>query len=112
MRALLAVAILPLAVGASTNAAAEPLVLRMASVAPDGTAWARELKAFGREVQSVTANEVQIKWYLSGIAGDELRTNERIQRDQLDGMVSGGILCQRLAPSLRAVALAGQFRDR
>jgi TRAP-type C4-dicarboxylate transport system substrate-binding protein len=84
----------------------------MASVTPDGTAWARELKAFGREVQAVTNNDVQIKWYLSGIAGDELSQHLRVQRDQLDGVVSGGMLCQKLAPSLRAIAVAGQFRDR
>jgi TRAP-type C4-dicarboxylate transport system substrate-binding protein len=103
---------LPLALGSSTGVQAEPLVLRMASVAPDGTAWARELKAFGREVQAETGNEVQIKWYLSGIAGDELAQHERVQRDQLDGIVSGGVLCQKLAPSMRAIAMAGQFRDR
>jgi TRAP-type C4-dicarboxylate transport system substrate-binding protein len=84
----------------------------MASVAPDGSAWARELKAFGREVETVTSGEVGIKWYLSGIAGDELSTHQRVQRDQLDGVVSGGMLCQRLAPTMRAVAVAGQFRDR
>jgi TRAP-type C4-dicarboxylate transport system substrate-binding protein len=97
---------------AGTRAGADPVTLRMASVAPDGTAWAREMRAFGREVAAATQEQVQTKWYLAGIAGDELRQQERVERDQLDGVVSGGMLCQRLAPSLRAVAMAGMFRDR
>jgi TRAP-type C4-dicarboxylate transport system substrate-binding protein len=109
---LVAALSLALAVGAPALVRAEPIVLRMASVAPDGTAWARELKAFGREVQQVTSNELSIKWYLSGIAGDELAQHQRVQRDQLDGIVSGGVLCQRLAPTMRAIAVASMFRDR
>ena len=94
------------------SARAEPVTLRMSSITPEGTAWARELKAFAREVQSETRDNVRIKWYLGGIAGDELTQHERVQRDQLDGIVSGGMLCEKLAPSLRAVAMAGQLRDR
>jgi TRAP-type C4-dicarboxylate transport system substrate-binding protein len=95
--------------GAERN---DTIVLRLASVAPDGTAWAREFKAFAREVAAATQNQVQIKWYLGGIAGDELRQHERVQRDQLDGIISGGMLCQRLAPSMRGMTVAGQFHDR
>jgi TRAP-type C4-dicarboxylate transport system substrate-binding protein len=97
---------------APSLARAEPVTLRLASVAPDGTGWARELKAFGREVMATTHDNVQIKWYLSGIAGDELQSHERVQRDQLDGILSGGMLCQRLAPSMRAAGMAAEFRDR
>lgn len=87
---------------AATRAHAEPVTLRLATVAPDGTGWARELKAFGREISTSTHDDVLIKWYMSGIAGDELQSHERVQRDQLDGILSGGMLCQRLAPSMRA----------
>jgi TRAP-type transport system periplasmic protein len=106
-------AFVPITVAVLASAAgADPIVLRMASVAPEGTAWARELKAFGREVQASTNDEVQIKWYLSGIAGDEWSVHQRVQRDQLDAVVSGGMLCQKLAPTMRAGALVGEFHDR
>ncbi|MGZ3441954.1 MAG: TRAP transporter substrate-binding protein DctP [Polyangia bacterium] len=96
----------------TTVARAEPVTLRLASVVPDGTGWARELKAFGREVTAATHDNVQIRWYLGGIAGDELQQHERVMRDQLDGVLSGGMLCQRLAPSMRAAGMAAEFRDR
>jgi TRAP-type C4-dicarboxylate transport system substrate-binding protein len=93
-------------------ARAEPVTLRLASVAPDGTAWAREFRAFGREVAAATHDQVKIKWYMGGIAGDELAQHQRVQRDQLDGMISGGMLCQRLAPSMRSLAVGGQLHSR
>jgi TRAP-type transport system periplasmic protein len=111
MRARAAVVVAAFAV-LPAAAVAEPVTLRLASVAPDGTAWARELKAFGRDITASTRDNVQVKWYLSGIAGDELASHERVQRDQLDGILSGGMLCQRLAPSMRAAGMVDEFRDR
>jgi TRAP-type C4-dicarboxylate transport system substrate-binding protein len=94
------------------SAAADPIVLRMATPAPDGTAWARELKAFSREVAATTDGAVQVKWYLGGVAGDEVEIGERIRRGQLDGLASGGMLCERLAPTMRALHIPGLFADR
>jgi TRAP-type C4-dicarboxylate transport system substrate-binding protein len=84
----------------------------MASAVPEGTAWAREGKAFARDVEARTHGEVRIKWYLGGIAGDELRVGERIRRDQLDGVGSGGILCMQNARTLRVMRAIGLFHDR
>jgi TRAP-type transport system periplasmic protein len=53
-----------------------------------------------------------MKWYLGGIAGDELTMLGRMKRDQLDGVASGGMLCQRLAPSMRALRVVGLFQSR
>jgi TRAP-type C4-dicarboxylate transport system substrate-binding protein len=92
---------------------AEPVRLRMAAVAPEGSEWARELHATSREVATATGGEVQIKWYLGGIAGDELAALARVRRGQLDGM-GGASFCVRLAPSLRALQvfeLGAQSRD-
>src|SRR5262249_279368 len=97
----------------SATALAEPRwTLRMATPAPEGTAWAREIKAFSREVEAGPHGEVRMKWYLGGIGGDELEIGERIRRDQLDGAGAGGMLCERLAPSMRVLRLLGVFQSR
>jgi TRAP-type C4-dicarboxylate transport system substrate-binding protein len=95
----------------AAHAEAEPVTLRMAAIAPEGTAWAREIKGFAREVESATNGEVKVKWYLGGIAGDELAELDRMRHGQLDG-AAGAIFCQRLAPSLRVVRLVGLFQSR
>jgi TRAP-type C4-dicarboxylate transport system substrate-binding protein len=93
-------------------AAAEPVTLRLASVAPDGSEWARLMRSFAREVDSATEGAVQIRWYFSGIAGGEQDMIDRIRRGQLDGAASGGMMCQRLAPSLRVMRIVGLFQSR
>lgn len=86
--------------------------LRIATPAPDGTVWARELKSFAREVANGTQNEVQMRFAFGGIAGDEDQSLERIRRGQLDGIGSGGIACERLAPAWRVTRLMGVFQNR
>jgi TRAP-type transport system periplasmic protein len=97
---------------ASVAATVAAHVIRMATAAPEGTAWAREIRAMSREVEQATQGTVRLKWYLGGIAGDELQMGERVRRDQLDGVASGGMLCTRLAPSMRVLGVQGLFQDR
>jgi TRAP-type C4-dicarboxylate transport system substrate-binding protein len=96
-----------LALFAPSGARADEVTLRMGTMAPDGTAWARELNAFSRDVQARTNGAVRIKWYYGGITGDEPTMGERIRRGQLDGAASGGPLCEALSPSMRVMRVVG-----
>jgi TRAP-type C4-dicarboxylate transport system substrate-binding protein len=87
-------------------------VVRMASAAPDGTGWAHELKVVAEEVSRATNGNVRVKWYFGGITGDDVQSGDRIRRGQLDGVASGGMLCMRLAPSMRVLRLLGLFQSR
>lgn len=86
--------------------------LRLATVAPDGTHWARELRAFAREIADATHDEVEVKWVFGGIAGTEEEVRARIGRDQLDGAASGGPLCQAVSPTFRVLTMRGIFQTR
>jgi TRAP-type C4-dicarboxylate transport system substrate-binding protein len=88
------------------------IVVRMAAVAPEGTAWAHELRAVSDEVDRATEGRVKVKWYFGGITGDDVQSGERIRRGQLDGVASGGMLCMRLAPSMRVLRSLGLFQSR
>ena len=82
----------------------------MAAVVPQGTVWAREMQAFARDVAFTTNGQVTLKWYLGGIAGDDVEAGKRIARDQLDGMGAGAWQCERWAPSITVTRLPGLFR--
>jgi TRAP-type C4-dicarboxylate transport system substrate-binding protein len=110
MRVASAVAAFTLA--AADARAAEPVVLRMATVAPDGTAWARELRAAARELEESTRGRLKLKWYMGAIAGDEVAVADRMKRGQLDGTASGGMLCAQAAPALRILRIPGLVQDR
>lgn len=107
-----AILLLILACLCAARAEAEPILLRMATAAPPGTAWAREGQAFERDLASLTGGQVRMKWYLGGIAGDELTMLARIKREQLDGIASAGMACHRLAPTMRALRIVGLFQSR
>jgi TRAP-type C4-dicarboxylate transport system substrate-binding protein len=106
VRSLIALAL------AASAAHADPQVLRIATVAPDGTAWARDLKGFARDVEQATQGKVRIKLLFGGIAGDEDGLRERMQRGQLDGAASGGLLCAALAPSMNVMGVFGLLQER
>jgi TRAP-type C4-dicarboxylate transport system substrate-binding protein len=87
-------------------------VLRIATVAPDGSPWALVFKQWIREVESGTDHHVRIKTYFNGVAGDELEEGERMRRGELDATTSGHMLCQKVAPSMYVNRLPGLYRSR
>jgi TRAP-type transport system periplasmic protein len=95
----------------AAGARAETYTLRMSTPAPDGSAWGREIRAWARDVESVTNGEVRVKLYMGGLAGDELQVLDHIRRDQLDGAL-GSEICTMMAPSMRVSRVAGLFQDR
>ena len=93
-------------------ARADGHVLRLGSIVPDGSGFAREIRALGMEAEAGDESRtLKLKYYLSGIAGDELEMLERVKRGQLDGVISGGMLCEKLAPSLRVARIPGLIQQ-
>jgi TRAP-type C4-dicarboxylate transport system substrate-binding protein len=92
--------------------ASADVVIRLASPAPEGTAWARAGRAVASDLESSTNGKVKVKIFLGGITGNELETAERIRRGQLDAIASGGMLCMKLMPSFRILRVVGLFQSR
>jgi TRAP-type transport system periplasmic protein len=93
-------------------AAAEPVTLRFATAAPDGTAWARLFRAMGRDIAADSNGAVLTKWYFGGVAGNERQMLSRLKQNQLDAVMSGGMMCTTLSPSMRVLRLLGLFQSR
>lgn len=108
--ALFAVAAL---VAVAGPAIAEPEhVLRLASIAPEGTGYARELRALAAETLTLTQGRVRLKPYFGAVAGEEQDAWARVQRGQIDGVASAAMLCEELSPTMRVMRLPGLFRNR
>ncbi|MGZ3425785.1 MAG: TRAP transporter substrate-binding protein DctP [Polyangia bacterium] len=90
----------------------EPMVLKFASIAPDGSIMAQEIKRWGQDLEVATGGRVRIKWYLNGVAGDELEQGDRMMKGQLDGSAGGQMFCNRIIPSMRVTRLPGVFQSR
>jgi TRAP-type C4-dicarboxylate transport system substrate-binding protein len=69
--------------------------IKIATVAPDGTAWMREMRAGADAVKKRTDDRVQIKYYPGGVMGDEPAVMRKIKIGQLQGgAFTGGELSQ------------------
>ena len=87
-------------------------VLRISSIAPEGTGYARELRALAAESLAQTQGRVRIKPYFGAVAGEEQDAWARVKRGQLDGVASAAMLCEQLSPTFRVLRLPGLFRTR
>ena len=97
---------------ASGTYADEPTVLKFASIAPDGSILAQEIKRWGQDLDATTGGRLKIKWYFNGVAGDELEQGDRMMKGQLDGSGGGQMFCNRVIPSMRVTRLPGVFQSR
>ena len=98
---------------APSRARAEPVYrLRFATIAPEGTGWAREVQAFVREIEGNSGGRVGMHVYFGGIAGDDTEMGRRMRKDQLDGALSGGMLCQEVAPAFAIFRVPGLMQNR
>ncbi|HEX4481184.1 MAG TPA: TRAP transporter substrate-binding protein DctP [Rudaea sp.] len=67
--------------------------IKIATVAPDGTAWMREMRAGADAVKTKTSDRVEIKYYPGGVMGDEPAVMRKIKIGQLQGgALTGGEL--------------------
>lgn len=67
--------------------------LKIATLAPDGSIWMKELRATAAQVQQATGNRVQFKFYPGGVMGNDTVVLRKVRLGQLQGgMLSGSEL--------------------
>jgi TRAP-type C4-dicarboxylate transport system substrate-binding protein len=93
------------------SAAPAKVVLKIATLAPEGSAWMQMFDRIKKEVLEATGGEVEFKAYPGGVLGEERDVLFKIKVGQVDGggfMGSGiGAIC----PDARALMLPLIFRD-
>jgi TRAP-type C4-dicarboxylate transport system substrate-binding protein len=81
---------------AGTVAAAE---LKVASVAPDGSHWMRQMRAGAEEIKVKTDGRVEIKFYPGGVMGNDAQVLRKVRIGQLQGgAFTAGGLAERYSP--------------
>ncbi|HEU4619442.1 MAG TPA: TRAP transporter substrate-binding protein DctP [Gammaproteobacteria bacterium] len=59
--------------------------LKLATIAPDGSHWMREMRAAADEVKTKTAGRVVIKFYPGGVMGNDAQVLRKVRIGQLQG---------------------------
>jgi TRAP-type C4-dicarboxylate transport system substrate-binding protein len=73
--------------------------LKIATTAPEGTAWMQEMRRAATEIDKRTASRVQFTFYPGGVMGNDKSVLRKIRAGQLQGA------------ALTGTALADIYRD-
>jgi len=69
------------------GSASKPAVIKIASLAPEGSSWVKIFNDFNEELKKKTLNEVQLKIYPGGVLGDEKDMIRKMYVGQIQGAV-------------------------
>ena len=81
------------------------LTLKIATIAPPGTTWMKEMKKGAEVISSRTQGRVKFKFYPSGVMGSESVVHRKIRIGQLHGGAFGSAGLAHLYPDIQAINL-------
>jgi TRAP-type C4-dicarboxylate transport system substrate-binding protein len=76
-----------------THGTEKDLVIKMATLAPEGSSWMKTFSLLNREVMKKTDNRVQFRIYPGGVLGDETDMLRKMKIGQIQGaaLTAGGL---------------------
>jgi len=92
-------------------AQADTVTLKIATLAPEGSAWMKLSHDWQRKVEERTQGRVKVKWYAGGVQGDERDVLRKIRLGQISGASITGIGLSAIAPEVRALELARTYEE-
>ncbi len=97
--------VVTLFMGTAPPAAAAPVVIKLATLVPDGSVWDKALRSMGSEWKRETANRVELRIYPGGVAGDEPDVLRKIRIGQLNAgtLTVRGLI--EIDPAFEALAI-------
>jgi len=91
---------------------ADAQTLKIATIAPEGSAWMREMRAAADAAKQATDGRVEVRYYPGGVMGDDATVLRKVRLGQLQG---GAFTGSELSPVFRdaqVYSLPFLFRDR
>jgi len=105
-------AFLFVSLGLSTiSLGAEPLTIKFATVAPEGSTWMNTMKELEKTIREKTQGQIAFRVYAGGVAGDELDALRKIRIGQLQSAAFSGVGFGQILPSVRVLDLPFLFRN-
>ena len=99
------------ALGLLPGLASADTVLKIATLAPEGTTWMREMRAGADDVGKKTSGRVKFKFYPGGIMGDDASVLRKMRVGQLQGGAFPGLALATVYPDAQLYSLPLLFRD-
>lgn len=105
-----AAAISPFFIGRAHAEDAE-FTMKVATVAPPGTPWSKQLKKIKKSIKEGSAGRIKVKTYLGGALGDEIATAEATKRGSIQCFGGSAGALASAVPELAVIELPYLFKD-
>jgi len=89
--------------------AEEPIVMKLATVAPSGTPWADQIHRLKKELKEKTGGRIKVKAFLGGALGPEVETAEACKRGSIDAFAGSSSALASAVPELECIELPYLF---
>ncbi len=112
--ALIIIGLVMLAIPLQATAARKPkpkTQIKFATLAPEGSAWMKSMRALDSELRAATENRLGFKFYTGGVQGDEKDVLRKMRNGQLHAGGFTGFGLGAIAPDVRVLELPFIFRD-
>ncbi len=87
------------------------LRLKIATLAPAGTTWMKEMKKGARAIKAKTDGRVQIKFYPGGVMGNDQSVHRKIRINQLQGGAFSATGLAHIDSSIQTLSMPMLFRS-
>ena len=100
------------AVSAITARAEEPIPIKIATLAPEGTTWIKLVRASTREIENLLNGRVKFTIYCGGCQGEEKVTIQKMKTGQLHGTAVSVVGLSTIAPEIATLNLPMVFSNK
>lgn len=90
---------------------AQAVTLKIATLAPSGTNWMKEMKKGADAIKKQTENRVKIKFYPGGVMGNDASVLRKIRINQLQGGAFSTSGLSPISTSVQALSLPMVFKN-
>lgn len=93
----------------SASASAEPVVIKLATSAPNGSLWFKELSKIGTVVEKLTEGRVKIKIFGGSVLGDDKQVLDKMKFGQVQAAAFTGVGLGEIVTRTRLMELPFVF---
>lgn len=98
-------------IGRSAKADEPEHIIKIATVAPPGTPWAKQLKKLKKYIKTESEGRIKVKTYLGGALGGEIQTAESTKRGTIQIFGGTASALASLVPELDVLELPYLFKS-
>ncbi len=95
---------------APLNAAAGPIQIKIATLAPEGSPWLQTFTRINEDLKKSASDQIQLKIYPGGVLGDERDMLRKIYIEQIHGAVLTSSTLGIIFPEIRAFQVPFLFQ--